>query len=118
MDFKAAFEKHSQWKIKFRQAISEKNSTGLGAVGSDKACELGTWLGSAECVPFRGMPAFAELTSAHQAFHREAGLIADAIVSKRFEKAKQLLDGPGYAKATDRVWHALIACQCETKKVA
>jgi methyl-accepting chemotaxis protein len=44
MDLKHAIEKHAEWKLKFRSAISKKETMDAGNISKDTCCDLGKWL--------------------------------------------------------------------------
>jgi len=44
MDLTQAIEKHSEWKAKFRSAISKHETMDADTISKDNCCELGKWL--------------------------------------------------------------------------
>lgn len=74
---------HAQWKIDLGAYLKNPDwSIKPTEVGSDKRCELGTWINdrSAACA---AIPEFAALRAAHTRFHRAAArVVRTATVTK------------------------------------
>ena len=80
MNLNEAINKHTDWKIKLRAAINNKETVDAATLSRDNACELGKWLHGEGKTAFGQRPSFAKLVAAHTAFHLEAGKVATAIV--------------------------------------
>ena len=93
MDLDQAVKKHAEWKLKFRSAISNKETMDVATISKDNCCELGKWL-HGEAKPKHGhLASYAECVTKHAAFHIEAGKVASAINAKKFTEAEAMIDG-------------------------
>ena len=109
MDLSHAIEKHAEWKVRFRTAMLKHESMDAETIGKDNCCELGKWLHAQGRAMFSWLGAYPECVSAHAAFHREAGKVAEAINAKRFSDAEALLEGnTPYANASTAVGVAIM----------
>jgi Chemoreceptor zinc-binding domain len=91
MDLDHAIEAHAQWKIKFRMAIDTKQSMDAVSIGQDNCCELGKWLHGDAQASFGARPELASLVEKHKAFHAEAGRVATAINSGKYDEADKMI---------------------------
>lgn len=108
MDLNQAIEKHAEWKVKFRNAITKKESMDADTISKDNCCELGKWLHGDAKARYGALHSYAECVSKHAAFHVEAGKIARIINAKQYEQAEQMLNGGnGYAHASSAVGVAI-----------
>ncbi|MDP1664479.1 MAG: CZB domain-containing protein [Methylobacter sp.] len=93
MNLDSAIQKHMEWKVKFRTAITKQEQMDAATIGKDNCCELGKWLhgeGKSQC---GGLGSYAITLSRHAAFHVEAGKVASAINAKKYTEAEAMLVG-------------------------
>ena len=91
MNIDSAIQKHMEWKVKFRTAISKQEQMDAVTIGKDNCCELGKWLhgeGKTQC---SSLPSYAITLTKHAAFHIEAGKVASAINAKKYADAETML---------------------------
>ena len=91
MDFDSALQAHSDWRLKFRLEIAQQGSMDASAVSAHDRCPLGEWLLAEGKIKYGNLKAHGECVSAHAAFHREAGKVAEKINLKRFAEAEAML---------------------------
>lgn len=104
MDLSQAIQKHAEWKLKFRNAISGKEMLDAVTIASDNCCELGKWLHGEGKIKYSKLASHAECTTKHAAFHVEAGKVATAINSRKYTQAEAMLGGSTpYAAASSDV---------------
>ena len=94
MDLNAILTKHAGWKLKFRIAISKKETMDAETISKDNYCEFGKWLHGEAKAQFNNFPGFSECARKHAAFHVEAGKVAKAVNDKKYEEAATMLDDP------------------------
>jgi methyl-accepting chemotaxis protein len=115
MNLVSALQKHLDWKIIFRNTISEQGEMDAVTIAKDNYCELGKWLhgeGKNECSAF---PGYAVTLAKHAEFHIEAGKIASAINEKKFTEAEAMLDGDSaFNTVSDEVGEAILFLKIET----
>ncbi|MCK9637347.1 MAG: CZB domain-containing protein [Methylobacter tundripaludum] len=93
MNLDSAIQKHMDWKVKFRTAISKQEQMDSVTISKDNCCDLGKWLheeGKTQCST---LPSYATVLNKHAAFHVEAGKVASAINAKKYTEAETMLDG-------------------------
>ncbi len=93
MNLESAIQKHMEWKVKFRTAITKQEHMDAVTIGKDNCCELGKWLhgeGKNQC---SSLPSYATTLTKHAAFHVEAGKVATAINAKKYTEAEAMLGG-------------------------
>ena len=109
MDLSKAVDAHTQWKTKFRVAISGHQTMDAATISKDNCCELGKWLhgeGKSKC---GNLPSHSDCLKKHAAFHVEAGKVAAAINDKNFTLAESMLNsGTPYASASSSVGVAIM----------
>lgn len=108
MDLDKAIQAHSNWKMKLRSAIDAKESMDAATISRDDCCEFGKWLHGAGKRKFGGMATFCDCKDKHAAFHKEAGIVAQLINSKKYDEATAALDGNAYSKASSEVGVAVL----------
>ena len=74
MDFNAAIQAHTQWKMRIIVAAKNGNNEKMdpGAVGKDNVCGIGQWLYGEGKGLMAGRPEYQELLKLHADFHRQA----------------------------------------------
>lgn len=92
MDLNQAVERHTEWKTKFRLAISKRESMDAATIAKDNCCELGKWLHGESKTTMGKLPSHAECIKKHALFHIEAGKVARAINAKQYAKAEAMLN--------------------------
>ena len=104
MDLSQAIQKHAEWKLKFRSAISGKETLDAATIAKDNCCELGKWLHGEGKIKYSKLASHADCTSKHASFHIEAGKVAAAINAKKYIEAEAMLGGnTPYASASGDV---------------
>lgn len=115
MDLKQAIEKHAEWKLKFRKAISEHETMDAETISKDNCCELGKWLHGEAKSKFSKLPTYSDCVAKHATFHIEAGKVAKTINAKNFSGAEALLgSGTQYTEASSAVGVAIIKLRKES----
>lgn len=110
MNFDEAIQKHAEWKLKFRSAISKQEQLDNVTISKDNCCQLGQWLYGEGKSKYGTMPEFQTVVALHKAFHVEAGKISQLINGKKYVEAEQALGGgTTYGSASNSVGTAIIA---------
>jgi methyl-accepting chemotaxis protein len=115
MDLNQAIQKHAEWKLKFRSAISRQETMDAATITKDNCCDLGKWLHGDGKTSFGRLQSHAKCVTKHAAFHVEAGKVALAINAKKYTEAEAMLgaDTP-YSQASGEVGVAIIALKKES----
>ena len=114
MDLTNAVGKHSEWKTKFRVAISKQENMDAATIGKDNCCELGKWLHGEGKSKFGHLASHGDCILRHAAFHVEAGKVANAINAKKFTEAEAMINsGTTYASASSAVGVSIMKLQKE-----
>jgi len=102
MDLNEALTRHAGWKLKFRTAISKKETMDSETISKDNYCEFGKWLHGEAKSKFNKFSSFSECVTKHAAFHVEAGKVADAVNDKKYDEATAMIDNldTPYTKAS------------------
>ncbi len=117
MDLDHAIQKHAEWKMKFRMAISKQEKLDAAAIGKDNQCELGQWLYGPAKQLYGTLPAYRECISSHTAFHLEAGKVATVINAGKYTEADGMMNsGTPYASASTAAAGAIFALKNATKE--
>lgn len=104
MDFDSAIAAHMQWKVKLRGAIAQQSQLDAASIAKDNVCSVGQWLHGEAKTKYGHLPSHAACLSAHAAFHREAGKIANLINQKHYGQAEDgLANGSPYMDASSEV---------------
>ena len=103
MDLQQASLKHTEWEIRFREAVFMQEDMDEGSVGRDDCCELGKWLHGPGQSRFSQLSVYQTCLSRHAIFHLEAAKIAGLVKRKQFGEAEQALEGGAYAVAASAV---------------
>ncbi len=110
MNLDESIQKHAEWKLKFRAAISRKEQMDADTIGKDNCCQLGGWLYGEGKLKYGAKPEFGAIVQKHKTFHTEAGKIARLINSQQYELAeKEMGIGTAYSQASNAVGAAIIA---------
>lgn len=116
MDLNTAIEKHAEWKMKFRSAISKKETMDAGTISKDNCCELGKWLHGEAKAKFGSLQSHSACVAKHAAFHVEAGKVAQAINAKKYVEAEAMLNaGTPYAASSSSVGVAILQLKKEAQ---
>lgn len=108
MDLNQALEKHAEWKIKFRAAISKKETMDDATISRDNCCDLGKWLHGDAKAKLSHLKSYSDCLLKHAHFHTEAGKVARAINAKQYDIAEAMLgSGTGYSHASNEVGVAI-----------
>ncbi|HEY8035926.1 MAG TPA: nitrate- and nitrite sensing domain-containing protein [Methylobacter sp.] len=110
IDLDKALEKHSEWKVKLRSAISRHEEMDAATISRDDCCDFGKWLHSGATKSHLAHQAsYSDCVSKHAAFHIEAGRVANTINAKKFSEAEKLLgDGSAFVAASTAVGVAIM----------
>jgi len=109
IDLDKALEKHSEWKVKLRTAISKREEMDAATISRDDCCDFGKWLHHDVKHHLAHEPNYADCVSKHAAFHIEAGRIANMINAKKFSEAEALLgNGSAFVAASTAVGVAIM----------
>ena len=92
MDLKQAIVKHTEWKTRFRTAISKHETMDAETISKDNCCDLGKWLHGESKQKMGKLVSHAECVSKHALFHTEAGKVAKAINAKEYTEAEAMLN--------------------------
>jgi hypothetical protein len=105
MDLDQAVQKHTEWKVKFRAAMTRHESLDAGTIAKDNCCELGQWLYGAGKSKWSSLPAYLGCLAKHAEFHTAAARVAHAINGKKYAEAEAMLgpDTPYAAISRDTV---------------
>lgn len=108
MNLNQAIEKHAEWKVKFRSAISKKETMDADTIAKDNCCDLGKWLHGDARVQYGKLGSYAQCLVKHATFHAEAGKVARAINAQHFDQAEAMLgNGTSYFQASTAVGMAI-----------
>lgn len=114
MDLSQAIRKHTEWRLKLRSAISNRETLDVATIAKDNCCELGKWLHGEGKALFGTLRAYPVCVAAHANFHVEAGRVAQIINSKRYDDAGKMLDGDTpYVSASTAVGVAIVRLKKE-----
>jgi chemoreceptor zinc-binding protein len=91
MHLGTAITAHNEWKKRFRTAITKRDMIDMAVVSADNCCALGKWLNGEGKRFFGKLPSHTHCVATHEIFHREAGKIAEAINSRKFDDAENML---------------------------
>ncbi|WP_432743769.1 nitrate- and nitrite sensing domain-containing protein [Methylobacter sp. G7] len=109
IDLDKALDKHSEWKVKLRTAISKREEMDAATISRDDCCDFGKWLHHDIKSHLAHEPSYADCVSKHAAFHIEAGRIANMINAKKFGEAEALLgNGSAFVSASTAVGVAIM----------
>jgi methyl-accepting chemotaxis protein len=114
MDLDSVIGKHAEWKLKLRSAISKQETMDVATISKDDCCELGKWLHGEAKTKFGRLTSYTECVTKHAGFHVEAGKIAGAINSKKYDEAEAMLNsGTAYTMASNTVGVAIMRLKKE-----
>jgi methyl-accepting chemotaxis protein len=114
MDLNNAVQKHAEWKIKLRSAISKHEQMDVATLAKDNCCELGEWLHGEGRAKFNELESHGECIQKHAAFHVEVARIASAVNAKKFIAAEDMLGaGTAYAHISSALSVAFIRLRKE-----
>jgi methyl-accepting chemotaxis protein len=117
IDLDGALKKHSDWKVKLRTAIVNKERLDADTISRDDCCDFGVWLhheGSHSKVSH--LDSYQNCVGRHYEFHQAAGAIARAINAEKYEEADVMLnDSNGdFIKASGTVGVAIMKLKKDT----
>jgi methyl-accepting chemotaxis protein len=109
IDLDKALEKHSEWKVKLRTAISKREEMDAATISRDDCCDFGKWLHHDVKSHLAHQSSYSECVSKHAAFHIEAGRIANMINAKKYSEAETMLgNGSPFVAASTAVGVAIM----------
>ena len=101
MDLNNAVQKHAEWKVKLRSAISKHEQMDVTTLARDDCCELGQWLHGDAKTRFGKLGAHLDCVHKHQVFHHEVAKVAIAVNAGRYTLAEDMLSAATpFAKAS------------------
>jgi len=116
MDLDTAIQKHAEWKMKFRAAISKHETMDAATIAKDNCCELGKWLHGEAMTKYRNLHSLADCIAQHAAFHIEAGKVAQSINAKKYTEAENMMaGGTSYATVSNLVAGAIMHLKKEAR---
>ncbi|MCK9395546.1 MAG: methyl-accepting chemotaxis protein [Methylobacter sp.] len=116
IDLDKALEKHSEWKVKLRAAISKREEMDAATISKDDCCDLGKWLHGDAKSQLGHKPSYSDCVSKHAAFHIEAGRVASMINAKKFSEAETMLgNGSFFVSASTAVGVAIMRLKKDIK---
>jgi methyl-accepting chemotaxis protein len=109
IDLDKALEKHSEWKVKLRTAMSKHEEMDAATISRDDCCDFGKWLHGDAKSRLAHQPSYGDCVSKHAAFHIEAGRVANMINAKKYNEAEAMLgSGSAFAAASSAVGVAIM----------
>ena len=115
MDLDLAVKKHAEWKLKFRSAISNKETMDVATISKDNCCELGKWLHGEAKHKLGHLASYLDCVGKHAVFHTEAGKVASAINAKKYAEAESMIDaGTSYHAVSGAVGTAIMRLKRES----
>jgi methyl-accepting chemotaxis protein len=93
MDLSEAMKVHAEWKIRFRNAISKRDTMDVATIAADNYCELGMWLHGEAKLSYGHLKSHADCVAKHALFHEEAGKVARTINANKYDEAAAMI-GP------------------------
>ncbi len=109
IDLDKALEKHSEWKVKLRAAISKHEEMDVETISKDNCCDFGKWLYGDAKAQLGQLASYSDCVSKHAAFHVEAGRVATMINAKKFNEAEAMLgSGSPFVSASSAVGVAIM----------
>lgn len=108
MDLDDAVKKHAEWKLKFRNAIAQKEKMDEATISKDNCCMLGQWLYGDGRKAHGSHAEFTDLVGKHKEFHQAAGNVARLINAQDYVGAEQAIsNGTPYTTASSAVGVAI-----------
>lgn len=96
-----AIAAHLQWKTKLRNAALNDESVDAERAARDDCCPLGQWLHGDGMQAWGHRPLFTALLERHAEFHRQAGAVAQVILTGDRARALAMIEGgTAFASAT------------------
>ena len=116
IDLDGAMKKHSDWKVKLRAAIVNKETLDVATISKDDCCDFGQWLHHEDTHPqIAHLKSYQDCMNQHAAFHLEAGKVAAIINAKKYEQAQQLLGSESnFSKASSAVSVSIMRLKKDT----
>jgi len=109
IDLDQALDKHSEWKVRLRTAITQRENMDAVTISRDDCCDFGKWLHGDARFQLGQKASYTECVSKHAAFHTEAGKIATLINNKKFNEAEAMLgSGSPFVSASSAVGVAIM----------
>ena len=116
MDLVSAIAKHTEWKTKFRTAITKKETLDSATISKDNCCDLGKWLHGEARRAYGTLASHGDCVAKHAQFHTEAGKVASAINAKNYAEATNMINtGTPYFAASNAVSVAVMKLRREAK---
>ena len=116
IDLDGALKKHSDWKVKLRTAISNKETLDFATISKDNCCDFGQWLHHEDTHPqIAHLQSYQDCMKQHAIFHVEAGKVAAIINAKKYDQAQQLLGSDSsFGKASNAVGASIMRLKKDT----
>lgn len=89
MDIAQEINKHLEWIETISSFLGKEDITKeqMDEITQHDRCALGQWLASENAQPFKDLPELAELEESHDAFHRLAGDLINAVEAGNEDEA-------------------------------
>lgn len=109
VDLDAAIEKHAEWRLKLRAAISHREELVTATIAKDNCCQSGQWLYGAGRSKFGTRREFPSLVAMHKVFRAEAAEVSELINERQYAEAERALNnGTSYSDAPVSVHDAIV----------
>jgi hypothetical protein len=117
MKFGEALDAHSQWSLRFKDAIARKETLDIATISAVDRCEFGKWLRGEAQAKYGTLDAYADCVTKHTDFHRVASQLAQQVnAGNQAEATTMLQDGSPYAKASIELGTSVIKLRIATAK--
>ncbi len=104
IDLDTAVKAHADWKLKLRNAATDRSTLDAATVSRDDCCVLGKWLHGAGRPGYGHLPQFTGLIGKHAKFHQQAGQVAQTINDGHYDQALSMISsGTPFADASNNV---------------
>ena len=115
IDLNQAIDRHAQWKVKFRVAITEHETMDVETIAKDNCCELGKWLHGEAKSKYGHLSSHSDCVAKHAAFHIQASKVAAAINDKKYAEAEAMIEmNTPYSNASRDVAGAILKLKKES----
>ncbi len=114
VDLDIALNKHTEWKTKFRTAISKQETLDAETISKDSCCDFGKWLYGESRATLDDLKSYKECIAKHKIFHIEAGKIATTINLRKYTEAEGMLGvNTSYSNASSETGIAILRLKKE-----
>ena len=116
MNLDTAIQAHTDWKTKFRFAITKHEfPLDVLTISKDNCCELGRWLNGEAKTKYDHLACYRECVIKHSEFHTEAAKIASVINAREYNEALIMMNSEtSFWLASNSLILAIIRLRKET----